>query len=210
MLFRSDVTDQRVLAAMQSVPREQFVGAGNAAIAYSDGALTVKGAGESRKLLTPMVLARLIQAADVTPQCRVLDVGGGAGYSAAVLARLAGQVVAVESVADLSQQAGARFRELGIANAVAVSGPLEAGRPQDGPFDVILLNGAIEQGLETLLGQLKPGGRLVCIRRAPGQSGLAAKATRYDNAAGRIGGRALFDAAGAVLAPFAGRPEFAF
>ena len=87
------------------------------------------------------------------------------------------------------------------------SGPLEAGRPADGPFDVILVNGAVERGLDTLLSQLAPGGRLVCICRAPGQ---AAKATRFEAVGGKIGRRALFDAAAATLAPFAALPAFAF
>ena len=94
-----------------------------------------------------------------------------------------------------------------LTNATAVSGPLEAGRPADGPFDVILVNGAVERGLDTLLSQLAPGGRLVCICRAPGQ---AAKATRFEAVDGKIGRRALFDAAAATLAPFAALPAFAF
>lgn len=205
-----DVTDQAVLGIMLAVPRERFVGAQNAAIACSDAVLTVKGAGESRRLLTPMVLARLIQAANLTPASRVLDVAGGAGYSAAVLAGLCAHVVALESDAGLTAQARANCEALGLANVEAVTGSLAAGLPAKGPFDVILVNGAVESGLEGLIGNLAPGGRLLAIRREPGQSGLAGKATRYDVVAGVRGARTLFDAAGSILPGFARKAAFSF
>ena len=201
-----DVTDQAVLNAMLDVPREKFVGAENAAIAYSDAPLTLL-AGEKRQLLAPMVLARLIQAADITPGCRVLDVAGAAGYSAAILAKLAGRVVALESDPAFTARATALFAELGIVNAHAITGALDSGGAGQGPFDVILVNGVIERGLEGLLASLAPGGRLVAIQRSAGQSG---KAVRYDAVAGNIGSRTLFEATGSILAPFASRPTFAF
>ena len=202
-----DVTDQAVLAALLAVSREKFVGAENAAIAYSDAALTIKGGSEHRRLLAPMVQARLLQAADLTASCRALDVAGGAGYSAAVLARLAGSVVALESDAEFSRRANGLFAETGITNATAVTGALEAGVAAQGPFDVILVNGLVEAGLQTLLSCLAPGGRLLAILKAPGQTG---KAMRFDAIGGKFGQRSLFDASGAVLGPFAGKPAFAF
>lgn len=205
-----DVTDQAIIAALLAVPREKFVGAENMDVAYCDAALTVQGSTERRKLLAPMVLARLLQAADLTPDCRVLDVAGANGYSAAVIARLAGSVVALESDANFTRQAKIQFAEQGISNATAVTGALDAGASGEPPFDVILVNGAVEQGLETLLSRLAPGGRLLAIRRAPGEPGLAAKATRYEAIAGKIGMRSLFAGAATTLAPFATRPAFAF
>ena len=205
-----DVTDQAVLGAMLAIPREVFAGAANQAICYSDAILTVKGESATRRLLAPMVLARLAQNAGLTDSSRVLDVGGGPGYSAAILASLAGHVVALEADAGFSGAAKSAFAALGLTNAEAVTGSLDRGAPEKGPFDVILVNGAVEGGLEGLFACLAPGGRLLAIQRAPGHGGLAGRAVCYTETGGKTGSRRLFDAAAEVLAPFAAKPAFAF
>lgn len=205
-----DVTDQLVLGAMLEVPRELFTGEDNRSICYSDACLVVKGDSEKRRLLSPMVLARLVQNAGLTSASRVLDVAGGAGYSAAILAGLAGQIVALESDAGLTRAANAAFGKLGLTNAAAMTGPLDRSPAGKGPFDVILVNGAVEGGLEGLFAGLAPGGRLLAIQRAPGRGALAGRAVCYTETAGKIGSRRLFDAAADVLAPFAAKSAFAF
>src|SRR4029077_630603 len=156
----ADVTDLRILAAMLETPRENFVPPASAGLAYLDLDLSV-GAKGSRRMLKPMVLAKLIQAADLASTDRVLDVGCATGYAAAGLARIAGQVVALEEDSGLAQTARAA---LGAQpNVSMVSGPLTAGWPQGAPYDAVLLEGATELTPQAFLPQLKDGGRLVCI-----------------------------------------------
>jgi len=205
-----EVTDLSVLDAFQAIPREMFLASTDLAVVYSDAQQTVTSDGVSRVLLAPMVLARVIQAADIDRGCRVLDVGGGSGYSAAILAQLAGSVVALESDKTFSAAAAANAAALGIESLRIVTGPLADGAAAEGPFDVILVNGAVEQGLEALFAQLAPGGRLLCVMRAPGQVGRAAKAMRFDRIGSDVSSRFLFDAAAADLEGFARKPQFLF
>ena len=204
-----DVTDLGVIDAFLAVPRERFLGSAGS-LAYSDAPLSVSAGTSKRALLLPLVLARLIQNAGIDASCRVLDVGGGNGYSAAVLAHLAGSVVALESEAGFTSTANGLFAELGLANVRAVTGPLASGAPAEGPFDVILVNGAVEEGLEGLFSCLAPGGRLLAVTRSGSQVALSGKATRFEKGPGGISSKALFDAASLVLAGFERRPQFVF
>jgi protein-L-isoaspartate(D-aspartate) O-methyltransferase len=163
----ADVTDLDLIGAMLAIPRERFVPAAIAAQAYVDTDLPL---GEGRALLKPMVLAKLIQAMRIRKTDHVLDVACGTGYSSAVLARLAGSVVALEQNEALAGQAKQAFAttEGSIVGAV---GPLSAGWPSAAPYDLILLNGATEIVPEALGRQLKPDGP--AHRRAIGRpSGL--------------------------------------
>jgi protein-L-isoaspartate(D-aspartate) O-methyltransferase len=198
----ADVTDLRILSAMLDIPRENFVPPASAALAYLDLDLAV-GDG-SRRLLKPMVLAKLIHAADIAATDQILDVGCATGYAAAVLARIAGHVVALEQDAGLVQ--AARTALAGQPNVSVVSGPLTGGWPQGAPYDVVLLEGATEIVPQTFLGQLKDGGRLLCILG----NGPAAKAMLYCRSGDELGGRPIFDANAAVLPGFAKTPAFAF
>lgn len=199
----ADVTDLRIISAMLEVPRERFAPEASASLAYLDLDLPV-GEGSARRLLKPMVLAKLIQAADLTATDRVLVVGCATGYTAAVLARIAAQVVALEQDEKLAQLA--RSALAAQPNIRVVSGPLVEGWPQDAPYDVILLEGATEQEPQAFRRQLKDGGRLVCVLGSP----PAAKAMLYRRAGEEMGGRAIFDAAAALLPGFAKAPVFAF
>jgi protein-L-isoaspartate(D-aspartate) O-methyltransferase len=199
----ADVTDLRILAAMLEIPRENFVPSIAAGLAYLDLALAVDEAG-ARRLLKPMVLAKLIHAANVASSDRVLDVGCSTGYAAAILSRIAGQVIALEQDSGLAQTARAALASQ--SNVNVVSGPLIAGWPQGAPYDLILLEGATEIAPHTFLGQLKDGGRLVCVLG----SGPAAKAMLYCRSGEELGGRPIFDAGAAVLPGFARAPVFAF
>lgn len=197
----ADVTDLRILSAMQEVARERFVPPQAAALAYLDLDLAV---GEGRRLLKPMVLAKLIQTASIAPTDKVLDAGCATGYSAALLARIGGEVVAQEQDENLAQ--AARGALASLPNVRVVSGPLAAGWPQAAPYDVILLEGATETMPQALCRQLKDGGRLVCVLG----SGPAAKAMLYCRSGDDVGGRPIFDAAAALLPGFAKPPAFAF
>jgi protein-L-isoaspartate(D-aspartate) O-methyltransferase len=197
----TNVTDLRVIAAMQDVARENFMPPGEAAIAYLDFDVPVGG---SRRLLKPMVIAKLIQAAELEAGDRVLDIGCATGYGAALLARIAGQVIALETDGGLAKAAAAALS--GQANVSVVSGSLAEGWPQAAPYDVIVLEGATEVAPHGLCQQLKDGGRLVCIQG----SGPSAKAMLYRRNDGEVGGRPIFDAAAALLPGFAKTPVFAF
>jgi protein-L-isoaspartate(D-aspartate) O-methyltransferase len=197
----ADVTDMRVISAMLDVPRERFVPATATALAYLDQDLSV---GSGRRLLKPMVLAKLIHAGDIAGTDRVLTVGCATGYAAAVLAQIAGQVVALEQDASLVRMAQAALA--GIANVSVVSGPLTAGWAEGGPYDVIVLEGATEVEPQAFCSQLKDGGRLVCVLG----SAPNAKAMLYRRSGAELGSRAIFDAAAALLPGFGKTPVFAF
>lgn len=197
----ADVTDLRLIAAMLEVPREQFVAPGMAGLAYLDLDVPV-GEGSSRRLIKPMLLAKLIQALDLAPTDRVLDVGCVGGYGAALLARMAGQVVALEQDAGLVSMKGLAAQP----NVSVVTAPLGEGFPQGGPYDAILLEGATEMPPHALFRQLKDGGRLACVLG----SGPAAKAMLYRRGGEEVGGRPVFDAAAPVLPGYVQPPAFAF
>jgi len=199
----ADVTDLRIILAMQEIPRERFVPPASAALAYLDIDLPV-GEGGSRRLVKPMVLAKLIHAADIGSSDRVLDVGCATGYGAAVLSHVAGGIVALEQDAGLAQ--AARTALAGTANVSVVGGPLTAGWPQGGPYDVIILEGATEIAPQAYLSQLKEGGRVACVLG----SGPGAKAMIYYRSGDELGGRPVFDASAALLPGFAKTPVFAF
>ncbi|HEV8463832.1 MAG TPA: protein-L-isoaspartate O-methyltransferase [Pseudolabrys sp.] len=199
----ADVTDLRILSAMLEIPRENFVPAAAAGLAYLDLDLAVGEAG-SRRLLKPMVFAKLIHAADIKSSDRVLDVGCGTGYGAAVLARMASQVVALDQDSGLVQ--AARSALASQSNVTVVSGPLAAGWPQGAPYDVVLFEGATEVAPQAFLSQLKDGGRLVCILG----SGPGTRAMLYCRSGQELGGRPVFDAGAAVLPGFARAATFAF
>jgi protein-L-isoaspartate(D-aspartate) O-methyltransferase len=170
-----------------------------AELAYLDLDLPVL-AGDAqapaRRLLKPMVLAKLIQAAAVGPTDHVLDVGCATGYSSAVFARMAARVVALEQDSEFADAAARNLREL--INVAPVKGPFVQGCPDRGPFNVIFLNGAVEKRPAALLDQLADDGRLVCIMR----DGAAAHGYLYVKHDGAIGERSAFDAQLPVLPGF--------
>lgn len=153
-LRTSAVSDPRVVDAMGDVPREAFVPAAQTALAYRDAPLPLGG---GRAINPPLITGRLLVAADIRPTDRVLLVGAAMGYAAAVLARLAGSVVALEEDAAL---AGAARDAIADAKVTVVEGPLKAGWAEGAPYDVIVIDGAVEEVPEAIAGQLAPGGRL--------------------------------------------------
>ena len=207
-----DVTDQLVIARMLEVPREMFAPPDLASIAYSDKALTVwQGAGERRVLLPPLILARMLQAAGVERTDKALDLAGGGGYGAAVLAGMARSVTALESIEELTGRAQRGFAALGLSNARAITGSLANAAGLKETFDVIIVNGGVETGLAALFELLADGGRLIAVERNGGDQGaLAGQAVRWRKTREDVGCKPLFNAAAPVLKDFARKPEFAF
>jgi protein-L-isoaspartate(D-aspartate) O-methyltransferase len=199
----ADVTNPDLIGAMLAVPRERFVPAATAGQAYADCDLPLGG---GRALLKPMVLAKLIQAARVRSTDHVLDVGCGTGYSSAVLARLAGSVVALEEDQALAAQAKQVLGGMEGGGVTVATGPLNAGWPAAAPYDIVFLNGATEVVPEALGRQLKPDGRLLCVFGRPS----AGKAMIYRQIEGQLVGRPIFDAAAPLLPGFVAVPEFVF
>jgi protein-L-isoaspartate(D-aspartate) O-methyltransferase len=206
-----DVTDLPVLQRFLDVPRELFLPPELTPIAYSDLAISGKGAAgvASRAIPAPLVLARFLQGAAIRPTHRVLDVAGGSGYSAALLSGLAGEVVALESEPELAALARANLAKIGATQVRVECGPLEKGVPAAAPFDVILINGAVEDGLDALFEQLARNGHLLAYKKFEEHTGM--KVVWFERSGGKAAGeRALFDAKAPLLAPFAKAPGFAF
>lgn len=205
----NDVTDLRIVAAMLEIPRERFVPAALKSLAYIDDDLLIRpaaGGQPPRYLIEPMILAKLIHLADVHADALVLDVGAGTGYSAAILARLSQQVVALEDDAELVGAANAALSDLAITNVAVMQGALTAGWAPEAPYDVILLNGSVDVVPPALFGQLKDGGRLVAVV-GRGGAGRAAVFTKVGDA---ISERVVFNAAIPTLPGFEAAPRFTF
>ena len=192
----SDVTDIQILDAMLAVPREAFVPENKQALAYLDLDLDVSEGGSTRRfLIQPAVLAKMLQAAEIKQTDRVLVVGCATGYAAAVIAGFASQVTATESDPALAATARDLLARNGCEKVAVRTAAAADGDPADGPFDVVVLNGATEVVPERLYGQLRDGGRLVGVFA----TSQPARATIVTCSHGDFGHRTLFDAAAPVL-----------
>jgi protein-L-isoaspartate(D-aspartate) O-methyltransferase len=202
-LSTNDVADPRIRLAIATVAREPFVPAAKHAMAYCDLPVEV---APGRYLLDPRSFAKLLVLTGVSPADRVLDVGCAPGYSTAVLALLAKSVVAVEQDADLVRVASDRLSAVGAANATVVQNALVEGAKAGSPYDVIVVEGGIEEAPQTLLSQLGEGGRLVAVL----QQGAHGRAHLFVRENGRIGSRPDFDASVPVLVGFRKSVGFVF
>lgn len=197
------VLDERLIQAMRDLPREAFVPESLHARAYVDDDLPL---GTGRYLIEPMVIARLLQAADVRATDNTLSVAAGTGYAAALLAKLASSVVAVESETALGDRGIAALAHLSIPNVVWQNGDPTEGAPKYGPYDVILIDGGVEVVPQALLNQLAEGGRLVTVQR----EGRMGQAILLQKDRGTVSRRILFDANVPLLAAFAKPQTFTF
>jgi protein-L-isoaspartate(D-aspartate) O-methyltransferase len=198
------ITDNAVLAAMGTLPRERFLPESLRSVAYADEDLCIAA---GRYIMEPVVVGRLIQAAEPRSGGVALVVGGGTGYEAAVLAGMVGTVFVLESDKGLSDAASRLYSELALDNVVAVDGPLGNGLPDQGPYDVILINGAVQVLPDSLTAQLAQGGRLVCV---VDEGRGVGRATLLQRTAGGISRRVVFDASVPVLEEFRKAPSFVF
>lgn len=161
-----DVTDRRIIRAMRDIPREAFVPTAMKSLAYMDTEVEVAPARDgspARQLLAPRTLAKLLQLADLNADGIVLDIGCASGYSSAVLARIVETVVALEVDPALAEEATRALAALELDNVAVVTGELDVGYPTEGPYDAIIIEGAVSKVPDHLLDQLKDGGRLVAI-----------------------------------------------
>ncbi len=192
----SDVTKFPIIDAMLHVARENFVPQSLREAAYVGENLEIGG---GRVVLEPRTLAKMLDALDVQPGEVVLDIGCGLGYSTAVLARLCDFVVAVEDDAPRAEEAQSLLSEAGVDNAAVMAGPLADGSAKSGPYDAIILQGAVEEFPEPLLAQLKSGGRVAAIFV---QGALGVVRIGY-KAGDRMTWRDAFNAGAPVLQGFA-------
>jgi protein-L-isoaspartate(D-aspartate) O-methyltransferase len=199
----SDVTRYPIIEALLRVPREDFVPPALRPVAYLGEHVPL---GANRVLLDPRVFAKMLDALDLGPDDLVLDVGCGLGYSTAVIARLAEAVIALEEDAAMAAEAEAQLTAHGADNAVVEQGPLAAGIARHGPFDAIIIEGAVEALPDAFAAQLKPGGRIVAIF-ADGAGGQARLGLRT---AQGIAWRRIFDATAPVLPGFQAMKAFEF
>lgn len=205
----ADVTDRRIVRAMLEVPRELFVPPPARAMAYMDQDLLVAPAQSgrgARYLLAPRVLAKMIQHLELADADHVLEVGCATGYGAAVLARIAASVIALDSDTRLLQQAQAALDAAGIEKVVLVADDPTLGCPSEGPYDAILLPGLVAEVPAALLDQLKDGGRLVSILSDNG----IGRAMQWRRLGGTFDARPVFDANAPVLPGFERAPVFVF
>jgi|SRR5579871_1909798 len=198
------VTDRAVIDALLAVPRERFVPASMRGIAYVDEDLPL---GQGRHLMEPMVLGRLLQVAAPQPTDRLLDVACGTGYSCALAARLVAHVVGIEPVAAHARRARELVAELGVGNVEIVEAPLADGAPDRGPFDVILLSGAVTEIPSALKSQLADRGRLLAVVKRAVGLGQATLTIRLGDS---YSSRVLFDAATPLLPEFEPKETFVF
>lgn len=197
----NDVTRYPVIEAMLHVAREDFVPDAKRAAAYAGLNLDLGG---GRVLLEPRTLAKMLDTLAIGPTDLVLDVGAALGYSAAVIARMAEAVIALDEP-ELAAEAERRLAAAGADNAAVVAGPLTAGATKHAPYDVIVIEGGIEVLPQALADQLKDGGRVAALF----QTGGLGVVRIGHKVAGRIDWRDAFNAAAPILPGFAREDSFA-
>lgn len=198
------VTDPRIISALEEMPRERFVDEAMQGLAYLDEDIAIGG---GRYIMEPMVLARLLQSANARSSDVALLIGLGAGYAAAILARLVDIVVAVEPDAARIGRASALLSELNVDNVIAVEGALRAGYAKQAPYDVILFNGGLEDIPSGVSDQLADHGRLLAVVAAgPGLG----KATLVSRMGAVLSRQEIFDASIPVLPGMAEKRGFVF
>ncbi len=198
----SDVTKYPIIEAFLLVPREEFVPSDRRETAYASENIEL---GQGRVVLEPRTFAKMLDVVDIQPRDLVLDVGPALGYSTAILSRLAETVIALEEDPSLAREAEQSLAEWGADNAALVEGSLVDGAPRHGPYDVIIIEGAVERVPDSLLGQLKEGGRIVCLF-AEGALGTCRIGHRID---GQVSWRYAFNAGAPVLRGFQAESAFA-
>ena len=199
----SDVTLYPIIDAMLQVPREAYVPHDMRPLAYVGKHIDLENGGV---VLAPRILAKMLESLDIKPDEMVLDIGVGLGYSSAVIARLAEAVIAVEENTELASVAETTLGEQSADNAVVHVGPLVEGAAEHGPYDVIVVEGGVQVLPDSLLSQLKVGGRIAAIF-VDGPSGQCRIGVR--TSAG-ISWDAVFDATAPILSGFSAEKEFSF
>jgi protein-L-isoaspartate(D-aspartate) O-methyltransferase len=184
-LIRENVRSERVLSAMATVPRARFVPEGLRSHAYDDSPLPI---GEGQTISQPLIVGMMVELLELQPDDRVLEVGTGSGYQAAVLSRLAREVVTVERLPELCDRAAATLTALEYENVHVYAASETLGRPEDAPYDAIVVAAGAPHVPRALLDQLAPGGRLVIpVGDRSGQELVRARKTAHGVELERLG-----------------------
>jgi protein-L-isoaspartate(D-aspartate) O-methyltransferase len=197
----SDVTKFPIINAMLTVPREDFVPAAQREAAYLGENLDL---GQGRVVLDPRTLAKMLDHLDITNDELVLDVGCAMGYSSAVIAHMAEAVVAVEEDEAMATEAQEALAEVGSDNVIVHVGPLAEGAPQHGPYDAVIVQGAVEEVPAGLVEQIKDGGRIACLFMEEGLGEVRVGYKQND----QISWRSEFNAGAPVLRGFERKVAF--
>jgi protein-L-isoaspartate(D-aspartate) O-methyltransferase len=199
----SDVTKFPILDAMLSVPRELYVPTAAQDLAYVGGPIALS---DTRQLMEPRTIAKLLDALDLGPTDMVLELAPGLGYTTALLAYLVEAVVALEEDEDMARDAEATLNSAGVDNAAVITGPVAEGSAKHAPFDAIVAFAGVETMPEAILDQVKEGGRIgaVFMDGALGEARVGLKS------GGKISWRMAFNATAPVLPGFARAPSFEF
>ena len=199
------VIDDLVIKAFATVPREQFVTKSMQDIAYLDEDIHLTG---GRFILEAMVMSRIIQSLEITPACNVLTIGAGTGYGAAIMSYLAASVIAVETRSQMVEKAQNNMSTLEIGNVAVVKSRLQDGFASEGPYDSILIEGAVEMVPDALLNQLAEDGKLAAVWRPHGH--LVGEASQWQRSGKSFARLSLFTAQVPVLEEFRTKPKFSF
>jgi protein-L-isoaspartate(D-aspartate) O-methyltransferase len=199
------VNDAGLLAVLGELPRERFLPDGLRSVAYADDDVPL---GNGRFMMEPMVLARLIQFLQPQAGDKAMVLAAGLGYGAAILARLVQSVVAVEADVGLAEGARQVLRDLGVTGVQQVVGEAEQGAAASGPYDIILIEGAVHEVPKAIADQLAEGGRLATVVADP--SGALGVAHLFVKQGGVVSGRPLFDAGTPPVPGFARPARFTF
>lgn len=198
----ADVTDRRILAAFAKTPREIFVPRAKLALAYGDSDIPLDG---GRVMISPRDLAKMVSAAEISPAETALIIGSGRGYAVAILAQLAETAIGLDSDEEATSRASKSLLRCEINNAAFVTGELKPGAAQHGPFDVILVNGAVADIPQQWAAQLSSNGRII----APIIDGPVTRICVFTKSGDTVGRRILFDSAVPALPEFMQQPAFA-
>lgn len=201
-----DVFQYDVLSAFLTIPRDLFVPEKQRALAFSDAQIDVQDGDVTRMMLRPMHLARMVQAMGINKDSVILDVGCLTGYSSAILAQLAGSVVALEASESLAERATNALSDAGIDTVAVLSGPLATGCPSEAPFDAILLGGAVDEVPLELVSQLREDGVMIAVL-GKGGAGRAVSIHRDGNHHTMV---PLFNCAAPALPGFEREAAFSF
>lgn len=192
-ILPNKIVDAAIIKAMSEIHRHSFIPEHFKQIAYCDEHIKI---GNERYALSPVVFSQMVQAVGVSKNDSVLDVACGSGYSSAVLAGIAKKVVAIESDSELASKANLLLKSINIGNAIILNNKLSYGCPESAPYDIIFINGAVKNKPQTLIEQLKDGGKLVVVMKKSDYVGVVTLFTKQNNTTTKL---ELFDAMVPVL-----------
>ena len=199
------VTDIKIIDAFSNVEREKFVPEPYREISYNDEDILLS---RNRFMMKPMILARLFQSLSLKGNENILHIGSNSGYASAILSQLCYAVISIENDKKLYEKSINIFSEIGFDNVVPLHGSMEIGVPKEAPFDVIFIEGSVEENPNSLFDQLNNNGKLIVVLKPLNVS--IGKANLFFKLNNEIGNEILFDAQVSKLSIFKSKPKFNF